>query len=1157
MSRAMSHTFYDKDYNRDVIKQYQRLEQRNKIGLPTSKIREKKDEDQEKIDSKEREFFEEKIKMKNEENHKVEKSRTNAFGKIRFVDFPVSKPAQYVRLSNDTHMQNVKKLVEDVWGMLKNKRKPNLVISVIGGAKNINLHGKKRDAIKEAILAAAQPTNAWLVTDGINIGCSKLVGEIVKEGQFYIKDKDRSLAKMTRGLKAIGICSWGFLANNDALVNKQKFGRSVSTVSHNSTSSTHDNDYKTYTCLSRKIVNKPSLEPNHTHFLIVDNGTNQKSQKMSQEVTKLFYNDFLKLLIAKSSKNSDERGGLDIPVITLLIEGGPTSIEKLHDSLDIKIPCVIMEGSGRAADILAYALNNKFAKTKDNTNQEIKKMINESFQEGKTNQNRRDDIFRMIMRIVEHENSQMIKVINLNKEEEDRDKKILFALSSKDNFNLKKQVWFTLRCDRAGIAKELLPNESHFNKLKIEDKKELMTKILHLERVEFLELFLDNEFSLHKYLNVSVLKELYSRSVEKHPEMKKLLLKHTLYKDKENEEIYPEHIHQFINVFIYENDTMKSSTSKITDDLNLLEMGMENQNQVEDDPEFELFIWAILSDKPQLAEFFLTKTKYPLLSLLFAAAYHKKGFTMSNISNCYLLQEKANDIMEIAYENDADISLALLDKKYPRFGNETLKSIALNADLKKFLANNPCQKSIQSQWIRGFSHINYIASVFAIFFPILVFIPWSPWTPFFKFLSLGDDDNMVLKWYQKIIVFYRAPIVKYICNVLSSIFLLLLYSFVALFYFGWKWNKYDISLFLLLILYMIYEVREVFNNKSHTICAKVKNHLSNFWNKLDLAIYLIFIGSFVLKNFLATFMYARILFAINGFLLYVRLLRVYHTSFSLGPKLIIFQKMLPQLYTFLVLLIIFILGYGMASQALITPGAKFKSAFIGNYNLVEGVLFAPYWQMYGELNLDEIDDKIEKRGTRSLNISLTDPDFEKIEKRNCTQEEIDQGYCEDFSSYNYVVKAMLGVYMLIGNVMLLNMLIAIFSHIYEDVEKNAKAVRWYELYSLVEEYDQMPGQGPIFFPFEIVYKMIVGLKDLRCCARKKGKIEEEQEMHSYFSEKFELFEKDSFNTYIKRQAEHHEAHFETKVMKKVEKIIEMKRKGDGSFQKEEHVNEKK
>ena len=60
-------------------------------------------------------------------------------------------------------------------------------------------------------------------------------------------------------------------------------------------------------------------------------------------------------------------------------------------------------------------------------------------------------------------------------------------------------------------------------------------------------------------------------------------------------------------------------------------------------------------------------------------------------------------------------------------------------------------------------------------------------------------------------------------------------------------------------------------------------------------------------------------------------------------------------------------------------------------------------------------------------------------------------------------------------------------------------------------------------------------------------LRKKQDMHSYFNEKFELFEKDSFNTYIARQAEHHEAHFETKVMKKVEKIIEMKRKGDGCF----------
>ena len=335
---------------------------------------------------------------------------------------------------------------------------------------------------------------------------------------------------MTRGLKAIGICSWRFFAKNEVLVNDEKFERSVS---YDSMSPKPYNDYKTYTSLSRKYVNKPFLDPNHTHFLLVDNGMNQTIY--NRDDTKLFYGDFLKLLIAKTSNKSDEQGSLeDIPVITLLIEGGTTSLEKVRESLDMKIPCVIMEGSGRAADIVAYAWKNKSVKTKDNLNQKIEKMIKESFQEGKTNPNRREDILRMIEKIVEHENSSMITIIDLNKEEEDRDKKILLALLSTRDFSLRKQMWFTLSCDRADIAKELLSNESNFNRLENTDKEKLMNDILHFERVEFLKIFLDNDFSLHKYLDdKSVLRELYRKSVDDHPEMRKLLLKHTLLKEGE------------------------------------------------------------------------------------------------------------------------------------------------------------------------------------------------------------------------------------------------------------------------------------------------------------------------------------------------------------------------------------------------------------------------------------------------------------------------------------------------------------------------------------------------------------------------------------------------------------------------------------------------
>ena len=285
----------------------------------------------------------------------------------------------------------------------------------------------------------------------------------------------------------------------------EKFSNSVA---YNSKSSEHDNaNFKTYDSLSRKADVKPSLDPNHTHFLLVDNGKEQRFY--DSEVTKIFYGDFLNLL----SQKSKEEGGLDIPVITLLIEGGTTSIEGFLESLNRKIPCVIMEGSGRAADIIAYALKNKTSLNTKDTKQEIEKMIKASFQEGKTNVDRRKEIMNMISEIVEHEHSQMMTIIDLNQEEEDRDKKILFALLSRKDFSLTKQMWFSLRCNRADIANELISNENEgqFNQLSARDKNNFMSVILQMERVKFLELFLDNEFAVHEYLDVKMLKDLYNR----------------------------------------------------------------------------------------------------------------------------------------------------------------------------------------------------------------------------------------------------------------------------------------------------------------------------------------------------------------------------------------------------------------------------------------------------------------------------------------------------------------------------------------------------------------------------------------------------------------------------------------------------------------------
>jgi hypothetical protein len=47
--------------------------------------------------------------------------------------------------------------------------------------------------------------------------------------------------------------------------------------------------------------------------------------------------------------------GLGIPLVLVLLEGGYDAIDDVHTSLENKIPVVVCAGTGRAADIIAYA----------------------------------------------------------------------------------------------------------------------------------------------------------------------------------------------------------------------------------------------------------------------------------------------------------------------------------------------------------------------------------------------------------------------------------------------------------------------------------------------------------------------------------------------------------------------------------------------------------------------------------------------------------------------------------------------------------------------------------------------------------------------------------------------------------------------------------
>ena len=79
------------------------------------------------------------------------------------------KPAKYVRVSDNTPMSKILTLLVDYWSIGKPYR-PNLALSVIGGAKNFQMEGRKREVFKQGLISAAKTTNAIILTGGTNTG---------------------------------------------------------------------------------------------------------------------------------------------------------------------------------------------------------------------------------------------------------------------------------------------------------------------------------------------------------------------------------------------------------------------------------------------------------------------------------------------------------------------------------------------------------------------------------------------------------------------------------------------------------------------------------------------------------------------------------------------------------------------------------------------------------------------------------------------------------------------------------------------------------------------------------------------------------------------------------------------------------------------------
>ncbi|XP_055974720.1 transient receptor potential cation channel subfamily M member 6 [Sorex fumeus] len=392
------------------------------------------------------------------------RSPTDTFGTINFQDGEHVYHSKYIRTSYDTKVDHLLHLMLKEWKM----ELPKLVISVHGGIQNFKMLSRLKEIFSQGLVKAAETTGAWIITEGINTGVSKHVGDALKA------HSSQSLRKIW----TVGIPPWGVIENQRDLVGKD------------------------VVCLYQTLFNPLSkfttLNSMHSHFILSDDGT---VGKYGNEM-KLRRN--LEKYLSLQKIHSRSRQG--VPLVGLVVEGGPNVILSVWETVKDKDPVVVCEGTGRAADLLAFTHKHLADEgvLRPQVKEEIICMIQNTFN---FSLKQSKHLFQILMACMEHRDS--ITIFDADSEEsQDLDLAILTALLKGTNLTASEQLNLAMAWDRMDIAKKhILIYGQHWKPGSLE---QAMLDALVMDRVDFVKLLIEYGVNLHRFLTIPRLEELYN-----------------------------------------------------------------------------------------------------------------------------------------------------------------------------------------------------------------------------------------------------------------------------------------------------------------------------------------------------------------------------------------------------------------------------------------------------------------------------------------------------------------------------------------------------------------------------------------------------------------------------------------------------------------------
>uniref|UniRef100_A0A2K5VGC7 Transient receptor potential cation channel subfamily M member 8 n=1 Tax=Macaca fascicularis TaxID=9541 RepID=A0A2K5VGC7_MACFA len=675
------------------------------------------------------------------------------------------------------------------------------------------------------------------------------------------------------------------------------------------------------------------LDNNHTHLLLVDNGCHGHPT-----VEAKLRNQLEKYISERTIQDSNYGG--KIPIVCFAQGGGKETLKAINTSIKSKIPCVVVEGSGQIADVIASLVEVEDALTSSAVKEKLVRFLPRTV--SRLPEEETESWIKWLKEILE--SSHLLTVIKM---EEAGDEIVSNAISyalykafstneqDKDNWN--GQLKLLLEWNQLDLANdEIFTNDRRWESA---DLQEVMFTALIKDRPKFVRLFLENGLNLRKFLTHDVLTELFSNHFST-----------LVYR---NLQIAKNSYNDALLTFVWKlvANFRRGFRKEDRNGRDEMDIELHDVSPITRHPLQALFIWAILQNKKELSKVIWEQTRGCTLAALGASKLLKTLSKVKNdinaageseeLANEY--ETRAVELFTECYSSDEDLAEQLLVYSCEAWGGSNCLELAVEATDQHFIA----QPGVQ-WYING---VNYFTDL----------------------------------W-----------------NVMDTL---------GLFYF---------------IAGIVFRLHS--SNKSSLYSG-------------------------------------RVIFCLDYIIFTLRLIHIFTVSRNLGPKIIMLQRMLIDVFFFLFLFAVWMVAFGVARQGILRQNEqRWRWIF-------RSVIYEPYLAMFGQVPSD---------------VDGTTYDF-----AHCTfTGNESKPLCVELDEHNlprfpeWITIPLVCIYMLSTNILLVNLLVAMFGYTVGTVQENNDQVWKFQRYFLVQEYCSRLN---IPFPFVVfAYFYMVVKKCFKCCCKEKN-----------------------------------------------------------------------